>query len=189
MHPPMHYLKRDQATTPRRSLGPLSFVELLFWDTTQHVRFVEHNSPFGELRLIPRGWEVVSSAWFLLPTRMRSRQRWWGLVASYEEAISYLRRPTREGADGSRSSRESDDGSPGSPSSSPSANTARYRAATVEIYRHWPISCGNREETTLTRWYHSKLKSLILNTSKQLKPNNFDNLRTYSCIILLHNLS
>ena len=30
MHPPMHSLKRDHTTTPRRSLGPLSFVELLF---------------------------------------------------------------------------------------------------------------------------------------------------------------
>ena len=30
MHPPMHSLKRDHATTPRRLLCPLSFVELLF---------------------------------------------------------------------------------------------------------------------------------------------------------------
>ncbi|CAL9127631.1 unnamed protein product, partial [Musa acuminata var. zebrina] len=30
MHPPMHSLKRDHATTPRYSLCPLSFVELLF---------------------------------------------------------------------------------------------------------------------------------------------------------------
>ncbi|RWW42282.1 hypothetical protein BHE74_00052191 [Ensete ventricosum] len=28
MHPPMHYLMRDHAMTIRRSLGPLSFVEL-----------------------------------------------------------------------------------------------------------------------------------------------------------------
>ena len=30
MHPPMHSLKRDHATTPRHLLSPLSFVELLF---------------------------------------------------------------------------------------------------------------------------------------------------------------
>ena len=30
MHPPMHSLKRDHATTPRRLLSPSSFVELLF---------------------------------------------------------------------------------------------------------------------------------------------------------------
>lgn len=30
MHPPMHSLKRDHATTPRRSLSPLSFMKLLF---------------------------------------------------------------------------------------------------------------------------------------------------------------
>ncbi|RRT40767.1 hypothetical protein B296_00037509 [Ensete ventricosum] len=29
MHPPMHYFIRDHATTPRCSLGPLSFVEIL----------------------------------------------------------------------------------------------------------------------------------------------------------------
>ena len=30
MHPPMHSLERDHATTPHRLLNPLSFVELLF---------------------------------------------------------------------------------------------------------------------------------------------------------------
>ncbi|RWW05398.1 hypothetical protein BHE74_00019281 [Ensete ventricosum] len=29
MHPPMHYLIQDHATTPRCSLGPLSFVKIL----------------------------------------------------------------------------------------------------------------------------------------------------------------
>ncbi|RRT44546.1 hypothetical protein B296_00038901 [Ensete ventricosum] len=48
MHPPMHFLIRDHATTPCYSLGPLSFVEILPLGTLpQYVGSLHMILPLG----------------------------------------------------------------------------------------------------------------------------------------------